>query len=272
MTLPTTRAVEPELEYPEDDGLPMSDHTLQFRWIMILQCNLDSMFADDPAVFVAGDLLWYPAEGFPGIRMAPEVMVVFGAPKKDRGSYLQWREGGIGPQIVFEIQSPGNRPEDLQRKLEFYDLHGVEEYYLYDPHSLQLSGWQRLKGEFKPIEEMDGWISPRLGIRFDISGDDLAIYRPTGERFLTFTELQQQEDRTREQLQVERLAKEQAQRRAEQSNRNAAEAQQKAEQARQKAEQAEAQAKAERTAKEEALRAAQRLGERLRALGIDPDQ
>ncbi len=32
-------------------------------------------------------------------------MVVFGRPKGDRGSYKQWLENQIAPQVVFEILS-----------------------------------------------------------------------------------------------------------------------------------------------------------------------
>ena len=74
------------------------------------QGGLDALFRDDPDVFVAGDLLWYPVEGDPKTRIAPDAMVVFGRPKGYRGSYKQWDEGGIAPQVVFEVLSPGNRP------------------------------------------------------------------------------------------------------------------------------------------------------------------
>jgi Uma2 family endonuclease len=50
----------PEIDYPDSDGNPMSDNTEQYRWIVIIKENLEIMFADDPNVFVAGDLLWYP--------------------------------------------------------------------------------------------------------------------------------------------------------------------------------------------------------------------
>src|SRR4051812_30132113 len=45
--------------YPDRDGNPMSDNTLQFRWIVTIQGGLDAQYAGDPNVFVAGDLLWY---------------------------------------------------------------------------------------------------------------------------------------------------------------------------------------------------------------------
>ena len=54
----------------------MADNTKQFRWIVVIQQNLEWLFADQETVFVAGDLLWYPVEGDPKRRMAPDVMVV----------------------------------------------------------------------------------------------------------------------------------------------------------------------------------------------------
>jgi Uma2 family endonuclease len=248
MTTPSIH--QPPIEYPDRDGLPMSDNTLQFRWIVTIEGNLEALYGDRPNVFVAGDLLWYPIEGKPQIRSAPDTMVVFGRPKGDRGSYMQWREGGIAPQVAFEVLSPGNRPGEMDRKFEFYDRYGVEEYYLYDPEGLGLAGWIRREGHLQPIDEMHGWVSPRLDIRFDLSGDELVIYRPDGQRFLTFAEMMVQREQARQLAAEERLAREQAQRRAEQE--------------RQAKEQ-------ERQAKEEAQRRADRLADRLRALGVDPD-
>jgi len=175
------------LLYPDRDGLPTSDNTLQFRWIVTLQGGLDALFRDDPEVFVAGDLLWYPVEGSPTIRTAPDAMVAFGRPKGDRGSYMQWREGGIAPQAVFEVLSPGNRPGEMVRKFRFYERYGVEEYYVFDPDRILLDGWLRDGAEFRDIPELDGWTSPRLGIRFDLSGADLRILGPDGKPFATYT-------------------------------------------------------------------------------------
>jgi hypothetical protein len=55
----------PAVHYPDSDGQPMADNTLQFEWIVTLQGNLDLMFRDVPDVFVAGDHLIYPVEGEP---------------------------------------------------------------------------------------------------------------------------------------------------------------------------------------------------------------
>ena len=134
---------KPEVIYPESDGKPMSDNTKQFRWIVVIQQNLEWLFADNLNVFVAGQLLWYPVEGDNKIRNAPDIMVAFGRSKGDRGCYQQWNEENIAPQVVFEILSPGNTLTEMNKKQVFYDRYGVEEYYLYDPDKNDLSGWLR---------------------------------------------------------------------------------------------------------------------------------
>src|SRR5271169_1160875 len=94
--------------YPESDGKSMADNTKQARWIVILFDNLLALLADVADVFIAADILWYPVEGEPEIKIAPDVLIAFGRPRGDRGSYKQWEEGGVAPQVVFEILSPGN--------------------------------------------------------------------------------------------------------------------------------------------------------------------
>ena len=169
--------------YPESDGKPMAENTKQLRLITVIYGNLSWSFASDEMVFVAGDLLWYPVEGNPKITQAPDIMVAFGARKGDRGSYKQWEENNIAPQVVFEILSPSNTQKEMYKKLLFYNSYGEEEYYTYDPENNELSGFLRLDGNLNMIGSMDNWISPRLGIRFDMSGEELQLYHSNGEIF-----------------------------------------------------------------------------------------
>ncbi|PZU97418.1 MAG: hypothetical protein DCE90_07655 [Pseudanabaena sp.] len=178
--------------YPDDDGQPMSNNTEQFDWIVMIKENLECLFANDANVFVAGDLLWYPIEGDNTTRTAPDAMVVIGRPKGRRGSYMQWVEDGIAPQVVFEILSPGNRASEMAKKFKFYERYGVEEYYLYDPTRIDLTGWQRIGNELDVIEAIDDWISPRLGIRFDMSGQQLELYFPDGRKFTSLKDASEQ--------------------------------------------------------------------------------
>ena len=226
-----------EVFYPERDGQSMSDNTKQFRWIVTIKENLEALFASDSNVFVAGDLLWYPVEGSNTIRQAPNAMVMFGQSKGDRGSYQQWLEGNIPPQVVFEILSPGNRLAETARKYKFYNQYGVEEYYVYDPDDNELIGWLRSDSYLDVIENMSGWVSPRLQIRFEVTADTMEIYRPDGGRFLTFTEIGQLRNQERQ--------------RADQEQQRADQEQQRANQEQQRAD---------------------RLAERLREMGVNPDE
>lgn len=192
--------------YPDSDGQPMADNTKQFRWIVTIKENLERLYADRNEVFVAGDLLWYPVQGNPKIRLAPDVLVVFGRPKGDRGSYRQWLEDNIPPQIVFEILSPGNTLLEMLRKQKFYERYGVEEYYIYDPDRIELTGLVRTD-EGLDVIEMDGWVSPRLQIRFQLTDVDLLIFRPDGQQFLSYVELGLQVDKLSAQLESERNQK-----------------------------------------------------------------
>jgi Uma2 family endonuclease len=223
-------------EYPDSDGKPMADNTTQFRWMVTIQGNLDAQFGGEPDVLVVGDLLWYPVKGHPEISTAPDVYVAFGRPKGDRRSYKQWEEGGVAPQVVFEILSPNNTRQEMVAKLAFYDRYGVEEYYLYDPDAERLWGWRRVRGKLRAIRKMDGWVSPHLGIRFDLSSGQLVIWGRDGQRFLTFNELMQHKAAAEKQKEEAEKQKEEAERRA-----------------------------------TEAEERARRLAERLRALGIDPE-
>jgi Uma2 family endonuclease len=205
-----------EIIYPDSDGQLMADNTLQYRWIVTIQGGLDTLFKDDPNVFVAGDLLWYPVEG-ELTRRAPDVMVAIGRPKGDRGSYQQWREENIPPQVVFEILSPGNSVKEMVAKHNFYRRYGVEEYYLYDPDKGDLAGWIRDGEELPEIEQMLGWVSPRLEIRFELSQGELEIYRPDGEKFVSYVELARQKELVQQELEQEKQRAEQEKQRAEQA-------------------------------------------------------
>ncbi len=226
----------PKIDYPESDGQPMADNTLQFQSIVTIQGGVAAVFRDAPNVFIAGDLFWYPVEGEPTIVVAPDTLVVFGRPKGHRRSYKQWEEDDIAPQVVWEVLSPRNTFREMTGKFQFYERHGVEEYYLYNPDTGEVSGWKREGDKLKEIPQMRGWVSPRLGVRFEIENDELALYGPDGRKFATYLELVAQRE-------FEERDKEQAQRDKEQAQREAA----------------------------EKVAQAERLAAQLRALGVEPN-
>lgn len=178
-----------KINYPESDGQPTADNTKQFEYIVSIHAGFSALYKDNPRVFIAGDLLWYPVEGNISIRTAPDVMVVIGRPKGHRGSYIQHEENDVAPQVVFEILSPDNRRKEMVKKLAFYERYGIEEYYEYDPDRGDLTGWLRRNDQLTLIEEMEGWISPHTRVKFHLQDGLLELFYPDGTRFETYLEL-----------------------------------------------------------------------------------
>jgi len=187
----TPSAEELRRIYPESDGQPMAENTLQLEWIVLLKWGLEACFDELYDVFVAADLLWYPVEGHPEINVAPDVMVAFGRPKGHRGSYIQFIEDNIPPQVVFEIISPGNRKKEMDAKLAFYQQYGVEEYYLYNPHKNHFSFYLRKDGQLIRHDDVQEWVSPRLKVKFEWNPVSLNVFEPEGDPFLSYHELKE---------------------------------------------------------------------------------
>ena len=170
-----------------------------------------------------------------------------------------WEEANIFPQVIFEVLGPSNTPAEMRAKRQFYFQHGAEEYYEFDPEAGTWIGFVRnpSTGQPEPVEPMDGFISPRLGMKFDFAPLELRVYRPDGRRFLSFQEINDlAEAKAREAAE--------AQRRVEAKAREAAEAQHRALAALQQAEEA-------RRHMEQQRQETERLRALLRAAGIDPD-
>ncbi|MGE0086885.1 MAG: Uma2 family endonuclease [Desulfococcaceae bacterium] len=246
----------------------MADNTKQFDWIVKIKEGLEVLFADRADVFVAGDLLWYPVEGDNKTRIAPDAMVAFGRPKGYRGSYRQWEEGGIVPQAVFEVLSPGNTKKEMAKKRDDYEKYGVEEYYEYDPDRNILRGWVRSGNRFATIENMRGWVSPLLGIRFEPGEDDLDIFRPDGRKFLSPVETEREKLRTEEEKKQAEREKKQAEKEKKQAEREKKQAEKEKKQAEKGKKQAAIIAEKERRRADDAVARAEMLAAKLRELGI----
>jgi Uma2 family endonuclease len=249
----------------------MADNTLQYDWMTLIKGGLDTVFRDDPDVFVAGNLMWYPVEGNNRRRLAPDAMVAFGRPKGYRTSYVQHEEDGVPPHVVFEILSPGNRRRVIEYKRLFYERYGVEEYYHFDPYKIKLDVWIRQGDVFQPIAETSGWVSPRLGIRFELA-ENLTIFDPMGRPFEDVAEISFQRRQSEQRAEEEHRRAEEERRRAEEATLRAEEEHRRAEEATLKAEEATLKAEAERRKAEEATLRTERMAAKLRELGIDPDQ
>jgi Uma2 family endonuclease len=208
--------------YPESDGKPMADNTKQARWIFVLHGNLTALFRTVVDVFIAADLFWYAREGDEQERTAPDVLVVFGRPKGDRGSYLQWQEDNVPCTVVFEVLSPSNTYKEMAKKLAFYDEYGVEEYYVYDPDENDLVVYTRGQLALRLIDHEGDYTSQRLGIRFDLSGPEMVVFYPDGRPFLSFEELDAERQRQHQRADKAEQRADKAEQRADKAEQRAA--------------------------------------------------
>jgi Uma2 family endonuclease len=239
-----------EIVYPSSDGEPLAETSVHVDAIIDLVVVLRQYLEGQSAIVLADQFLYY-AQGYPKLRLAPDVMVIFDVTPGPRDNYKTWEEGQV-PVVIFEITSEGTKERDQNFKKILYEQLEVKEYWLFDPKGEwieeQLRGY-RLRGEqYEPITDNR---SEPLQLRLAVDGQQIALYREdTGEKLLASSELAQA-------LRAEILARQQAEDRAEQERQRAEQERQRAEQERQRAEQAE--------------RQVEQLKEQLRSLGVDPD-
>jgi len=120
-------------EEEEDEKVPVS--TAHDEFSRGLCTGLVARYRQRPDVFVAHDLFVYFDGGgrAEAARLAPDLLVSFGAPKRLRGSYAVWEEGKP-PDFALEILSESTWRKDVEVKPGLYERMGVREYFVFDPH------------------------------------------------------------------------------------------------------------------------------------------
>ena len=222
------------VDYPSSDGRPVAESDHQFIPLTYAASRLRQHFRHRDDVYVAGKLLIYYEEGTRA-RVAPDVFVVLGAPRRKRSSYLLWKEPKA-PDFVLEITSRGTRGEDQGPKRDLYRRLGVTEYWQYDPTGdylePALQGLELVAGEYVrlgPRELADGTLvltSAVLELELRLSGRGLRFHDPvTGHDLPDLAETDAAWQRERRARDRERQARE----RAEQQWQRAEQARQKAE-------------------------------------------
>ncbi len=167
--------------------------------------TLGHHFADDPNVYISGNLLLYYVEGNRRKHVSPDVLVSFGVPKEPpRDYYLVWKEGKA-PDVVIEITSKSTKCEDKKKKKDLYrDVLRVTEYFQFDPTEdylkPPLQGSRLVGGDYLPIPLVNGRLySQVLGLHLERDGKELRLFDPVaGRRLLKQAERLEMEKRLRE--------------------------------------------------------------------------
>jgi Uma2 family endonuclease len=236
-----------DVEYPDSDGKPIAETDFQRIPLSYVLDVLGTHFQARSDVYVSGSICLYYEEGNPKAYLAPDVLVVFGIPKRQRRSYKVWEEGGKYPDFILEITSKSTVNEDQGSKKGLYAHWGVKEYFQCDPTSDYLNpplkGFKLVDGNYSPLPTVstdDGGLvvtSQVLGLELRLKNGEFRFFDPAENKFL----LNYQESD---------FARQQAELAAEEERQRAEEEHQRAEEERQRAD---------------------RLAAKLRELNIDPE-
>lgn len=262
MTSVVTHPQTAEVFYPSSDGEPLAETSVHVDAIINAVVALRQYLAGQQAIVLADQFLYY-AQGYPKLRVAPDVMVILNVPPGPRDNYKTWEEGQL-PVVIFEVTSESTKDQDQTYKKTLYEQLEVQEYWLFDPRGEwipeKLQGY-RLRGDrYEPIT--DGRCQP-LALRLQVEDQLIGFYREdTGEKLLAPDDLLQA-------LQQEILARQEIEQQLEQERQRTEQERQRAERERQRAEQEHQRAEQERQRAEQAEAEAARLRERLATLGIN---
>lgn len=186
-TSPTTQTTP--IVYPSADGEPVAETYDHLYAILTTLESLKQYLIGRQATVLANQFLYY-AQGFPKVRTAPDVMVIFDVAPGGRDNYKTWEEGQV-PVVIFEMTSPGTKDQDKTFKKTLYEQLGVQEYWLFDPKGEwipeKLQGY-RLRGDtYIPITDSR---SEPLQLRLAVEEKLIGFYREdTGEKLLIPDEL-----------------------------------------------------------------------------------
>lgn len=177
------------LTYPSSDGEPVAE-TYTHLYVLLITLEVLRQYVAGRRATVLGNQFLYYAQGFPKLRVAPDVMVIFEVEPGGRDNYKIWEEGQV-PAVIFEMTSASTRRQDEVEKKTLYEGLGVQEYWLFDPKgewiAEQLKGYRLRDEGYEAI--LDSCSEP-LGLRLQIDGGLIAFYRQdTGEKLLIPDEL-----------------------------------------------------------------------------------
>lgn len=151
--------------------------------------TLETYYADDPMVYVSGNLLLFYEPGNRRRHISPDVFVVKGVAKHRRLNYLVWEEGK-GPDVVIELTSSSTRHEDRETKFRRYrDVLRVKEYFLFDPFgdylTPPLQGYRLRAGQYQAIRPIQGRLPSKvLELHLERRGPDLRLHDPAAKQWL----------------------------------------------------------------------------------------
>ncbi|NCQ96263.1 MAG: Uma2 family endonuclease [Microcystis wesenbergii Mw_QC_B_20070930_S4] len=244
----TTVDIAPEITCPPIDlwsDEPPLESDLHLQQITILIGCLERLWQERNNYYASGNLTIYYNEEQLKKRdfCGPDFFVVLDTEKHPRKSWVVWGEGGKYPNVIVEILSPSTANVDRNKKKNLYqNTFRTPNYFWFDPESLELQGFRLIAGQYQviPANENGYLWSEQLELYLGIFDRKLRYFTVDGQLVPTPQEAELQQRQAKEQILLER------------------------EQERQAKEQAILE-------KEQAILEKEKLAQKLRELGIDPE-
>lgn len=177
-------AATTDIVYPVRDGQPVAE-TYDHLYAILTTLEVLRQYLDGQQATVLANQFLYYAQGFPRLRVAPDVMVIDGVAPGGRDNYKIWEEGQV-PQVIFEMTSKSTQQEDQLLKKTLYAQLGVEEYWLFDPKGEWLEspllGYRLQEETYQPIADLQ---SDVLNLQLRVEGKLIGFYElETGQKLL----------------------------------------------------------------------------------------
>ncbi len=244
----TTLDILPEVTCPPTDlwsDEPPLESDLHLQQIIILLSCLELLWQEKNDYYASGNLTIYYNEEQLKKRdfCGPDFFVVLDTEKRPRKSWVVWGEGGKYPNVIVEILSDSTANIDrTKKKILYQNTFRTPNYFWFDPNTLELQGFRLIEGQYQAISPNDwGYLwSEQLGLYLGIFDRKLRYFTTDGQLVPTPQEAELEQRQAKEQIflekEQERKAKEQA-----------------------------------LLEKEQAILERERLAQKLRELGIDPE-
>ena len=219
------------------DEPPLESYRHLKQLILLLTC-LERLWQDRQDFFVGANMsIYYSTRQLKSEDVkGPDFFVVLNTERRERKSWVVWAEDGKYPNLILEVLSDSTAKNDRGLKKQLYqDVFRTPNYFWFDPYTLEFAGFKlnyRRYEEIIPNEQ--GWLwSDELQLYLGILGEQLRFFTSEGELVLTPEEAEAVSN--------------------------------------QRAQQAEARAEAERQRAEAERQRADNLLQRLKELGVEPD-
>ena len=287
LTAQQLEAIMPDATQLESDEPEMESSQLYMQ-LVLLVISLEWLWSNSNDYFIGANLTIYysPQQLKNRDFRGPDFFLVKQTQKRPRKSWVVWEENGQYPNLIIELLSDSTARVDRNLKKRLYqDNFRTPEYFWFDPETLEFMGFRLKNNQYEEIQlNNQGWRwSQELELYLGVDENQLRYFTANGERVPTPQEAARQEQLVARQAQLQaqqaesqaqqaQLQAQQERERAQQAETQAQQAQLRAEQERERAQEAESQAEQAQLQVQQERERAERLAQRLRELGIDPEQ